>query len=122
MVQLLFAIALNLDPYTPSFHLKKFWSFQPYQLVFGSLFPRLISPLLVSYFYDLSLSNHLFFFFFFFKSLLHHSLILEKNVSLQVSLKKNPSNFIYIFLLDINFENLTFRLHALITSSILTKF
>ena len=35
---------------------------------------------------------------------------------------KNPSNFLYIFLLYVNFENLTIRLHVLIIFSLLAKF
>ena len=43
-------------------------------------------------------------------------------VTLRTSLKKNPSNFIYIFLLDINFENLTIRLHVLYILNTHVKF
>ena len=43
-------------------------------------------------------------------------------VSLQTSLERNPTNSLYIFILSVNFENLTIRLHVLITSLILTKF
>ena len=50
-------------------------------------------------------------------------LVLVKNkVSLQTSLERNPTNSSYIFILNVNFENLTVRLHVLITSLILTKF
>ena len=41
-------------------------------------------------------------------------------VSLQTSLERNPSNS-YIFLFDINFENLNVRLYVII-SSIFVKF
>ena len=34
-------------------------------------------------------------------------------VSLQTGLERNLSNFSYIFLLDVNFENLTVGLHVL---------
>ena len=43
-------------------------------------------------------------------------------VSLQISLERNPTNTSYIFILSVNFENLTVRLHVLITSLMLTKF
>ena len=43
-------------------------------------------------------------------------------VSLQTGLERNLSNFSYIFLLDVNFENLTIGLHALVISFILAKF
>ena len=43
-------------------------------------------------------------------------------VSFQTSLERNPTNSLYIFILSVNFENLTNRLHVLITSLILTKF
>ena len=43
-------------------------------------------------------------------------------VSFQTSLERNPTNSLYIFILSVNFENLTIRLHVLITSLILTKF
>ena len=47
---------------------------------------------------------------------------LGENVSLQTSLKRNPSNVFYIFLLNVNFENLIIGLYILIIFSILTKF
>ena len=47
--------------------------------------------------------------------------ILNK-VFLQTSLERNPINSSYIFILSVNFENLTVRLHVLITSLMLTKF
>ena len=47
----------------------------------------------------------IFFFFFFLKGL-----------------ERNFSNFFNNFLLDVNFENLTIRLHVFIISSMLTKF
>ena len=43
-------------------------------------------------------------------------------VSLQTSLEKNPTNFSFIFILSVNFENLTVKLHVLIISFMLTKF
>ena len=43
-------------------------------------------------------------------------------VSLQTSLERNPTNSLYIFILSVNFENLTVRLHILIISLMLTKF
>ena len=36
-----------------------------------------------------------------------------ENVSFQASLKRNPANFANIFLLDVNFENLTVGFHVL---------
>ena len=46
----------------------------------------------------------------------------KNKVSLQTSLERNPTNLLYIFILSVNFENLTVRLHVLITSLMLTKF
>ena len=46
----------------------------------------------------------------------------EYKVSLQTSLERNPTNSPYIFILSVNFKNLTVRLHVLITSKMLTKF
>ena len=43
-------------------------------------------------------------------------------VSLQTNLEKNSTNSLYIFILSVNFENLTVRLHVLIISFILAKF
>ena len=43
-------------------------------------------------------------------------------VSFQTNLERNPTNSLYICILSVNFENLTIRLHVLITSLILTKF
>ena len=43
-------------------------------------------------------------------------------VSLQTSLERNPTNSSYIFILSVNFENLTVELHVLITSIIIIKF
>ena len=43
-------------------------------------------------------------------------------VSLQTNLEKNSTNFLYIFILSVNFENLTVGLHVLIISFILAKF
>ena len=43
-------------------------------------------------------------------------------VSLQTSLERNPTNSSYIFILNVNFENLTVKLHVFITSLILAKF
>ena len=46
----------------------------------------------------------------------------EYKVFLQTSLERNPKNSSYIFILSVNFENLTVRLYVLITSKMLTKF
>ena len=46
----------------------------------------------------------------------------DEKVSLQTSLKRNPSKFSYIFLLDVNCETLTIGLLVFIISSMLTKF
>ena len=46
----------------------------------------------------------------------------KNKISLQPSLERNPTNSSYIFVLNVNFENLTVRLYVLITSLILTKF
>ena len=43
-------------------------------------------------------------------------------VSLKISLEKNPTNSSYIFILSVNFKNLTTKLHVFITSLMLTKF
>ena len=43
-------------------------------------------------------------------------------VSLKISLEKNPTNSSYIFILSVNFKNLTDKLHVFITSLMLTKF
>ena len=43
-------------------------------------------------------------------------------VSLETSLERNPTNPLYIFILSVNFENLTVKFHAFITSLMLTKF
>ena len=43
-------------------------------------------------------------------------------VSLQISLERNFSNSLYIFILGMNFENLTVKLHVLIISFMLAKF
>ena len=43
-------------------------------------------------------------------------------VSLKISLEKNPTNSSYIFILSVNFENITIRLYVLITPLMLTKF
>ena len=48
--------------------------------------------------------------------------IIWNKVSLQISLERNPTSSSYIFILSVNFENLTVRLHVLITSKMLTKF
>lgn len=47
---------------------------------------------------------------------------MKEKVSLQTILERNPSNFFFIFLLDVNFKNLTVELHVFIISSILAKF
>ena len=49
-------------------------------------------------------------------------ILLENKVSLQTSLKRNPSNLSYIFILNVKFENLTVGLHVLIISFMLAKF
>ena len=46
----------------------------------------------------------------------------RNKVYLQTSLERNPTNSLYIFTLSVNFENLTIRLHVLITFLMLTKF
>ena len=46
----------------------------------------------------------------------------EYKVFLQTSLERNPTNSSYIFILSVNFKNLTVRLYVLITSKMLTKF
>ena len=43
-------------------------------------------------------------------------------ISLQIKLEKNPTNSSYIFILSVNFENLTVRLHIFITFLRLIKF
>ena len=43
-------------------------------------------------------------------------------VFLQTTLERNLTNLSYIFILSVNFENLTVKLHVLITSLMLTKF
>ena len=45
-----------------------------------------------------------------------------ENVSFQTNLEKNPSNSSYIFLLDVNFENLIIELHVFIISFMFAKF
>ena len=50
------------------------------------------------------------------------SYLLKNKVSLQTSLEINPSNLSYIFILSVNFENLTIELQVLIISFVLTKF
>ena len=47
---------------------------------------------------------------------------MKEKVFLQTILERNPSNSFYIFLLDVDFENITVELHVLIISFILTKF
>ena len=47
---------------------------------------------------------------------------LKEKVTLQISLERNPSNSSNIFLLGVNFENITLGLHVLITFSTLAKF
>ena len=46
----------------------------------------------------------------------------KNKVSLQTNLERNPTNSSYIFILSVNFENWTVRLHVFITSLMLTKF
>ena len=47
---------------------------------------------------------------------------LTQKISSQTSLTRNPSNSHYIFLLNMNFENLTVALHDLSKSYMLVKF
>ena len=48
---------------------------------------------------------------------------IEKNkVSLQISLKRNSTNYSYISILSVNFENLIVRLHVLIIFFLHVKF
>ena len=47
---------------------------------------------------------------------------MKEKVFFQTILERNPSNSFYIFLLDVDFENLTVELHILIIFSILAKF
>ena len=54
--------------------------------------------------------------------LFRYSYLSMNKISLQTNLKRNPTNSSYIFILSVNFENLTVRLHVLITSLMLTKF
>ena len=46
----------------------------------------------------------------------------KNKVSLQINLEKNSTNSSYIFILSVNFENLTVKLYVLIISLMLTKF
>ena len=46
----------------------------------------------------------------------------KNKISLQPSLERNPTNSSYIFVLNVNFENLTVRLYVFFTSLMLTKF
>ena len=46
----------------------------------------------------------------------------NNKISLQTNLEKNPSNFSYIFILRVNFENLTVELYILIISFMFAKF
>ena len=43
-------------------------------------------------------------------------------VFLQTTLERNLTNLSYIFILSVNFKNLTIRLHVLITSLMIKKF
>ena len=47
---------------------------------------------------------------------------MKEKVFFQIILERNPSNSFYIFLLDVDFENLTVELHILIIFFILAKF
>ena len=47
---------------------------------------------------------------------------MEEQISLQISLKRNSSNSLYIFILSINFKNLIGRLNILIISFMFVKF
>ena len=55
------------------------------------------------------------------KQLVFKDKIMDK-VFLQTSLERNPSKSSYIFLLDVNFENLTVRLHILYALNMHIKF
>ena len=46
----------------------------------------------------------------------------EDYVSLQISLERNSLNLSYIFLLNVNFENLTVELHNLYVLNLYVKF
>ena len=46
----------------------------------------------------------------------------KREAFLRINLKRNSSNSINIFLLDMNFEKLIIEMHVLITLSILAKF
>ena len=48
--------------------------------------------------------------------------LLKGKVYLQTNLKKNPSNFSYIFLLNVNFENLIVGMHVLYVLTTYIKF
>ena len=50
------------------------------------------------------------------------SIYYKNKVCLETNLEKNFTGSSYIFILNVNFENLTIRLHGLITSLMLTKF
>ena len=50
------------------------------------------------------------------------SIYYKNKVCLETNLEKNFTGSSYIFILSVNFENLTIRLHGLITSLMLTKF
>ena len=50
------------------------------------------------------------------------SIYYKNKVCLETNLEKNFTGSSYIFILNVNFENLTIRLHGLITSFMLTKF
>ena len=51
-----------------------------------------------------------------------HLILDQTKVFLQISLEKNPSNYLYIFILSMNFENLTIELYTFIISLMLAKF
>ena len=67
--------------------------------------------------YQLSMILVSFLFLFF----LEYQLFFNK-VSLKTSIEINPSNFLYVFILSVNFKNLVSRLHVLIISFMLSKF
>ena len=46
----------------------------------------------------------------------------SSDLSLQISLERNPSNLLYIFLLDVNFENTIVELHVLYVLNTHVKF
>ena len=64
-----------------------------------------------------SIVNDSSFYFFF----IEYQLFFNK-ISLKTNLERNPSNFLYVFILSVNLKNLVFGLHVLIISFVLAKF